>query len=241
MSKNLRSQSGMSLVEATIILSVLAIVSSVAAPSINDYVQDAKQTKAREDVQAIGSVLTRMLKDTGETMALLSGTVVGSAGPSHASTNRVTMLVSDGDVPAVAGSTPGPSTTDWNSLTTDIAPKIVRTMAGQLILNTPAYRNLAGMSVATNFDPTAGQTVNSEYGWRGPYLSGPVDPDPWGHRYAINAEFLGRISGGAQANFDNDVFVLCVGPDGEADTPFSGTTVSPLDDDIIYMISGAVR
>ncbi len=241
MTGRLSGQHGMSLVEATIILAVLAIVSGVVAPSINDYMQDARLTKAREDVQALGSALTRMLKDTGETMTLLSGAVSGSAGPSHALANRVTMLVGDGDVPAVTGSVVGTSTTDWNSLTSDASPKIVRTIASQVVLNTPAYRNLTNMSVAANFDPSGGQTVNSEFGWRGPYLSGPVDPDPWGHRYAINTEFLGRISGASQTQFDNDVFALCAGPDGEADTPFAGSATSPSDDDIIYLISGAVR
>ena len=48
------SERGMSLVEATIILMVLAILTSVLAPSIGDYVNDARQVKAKEDLEALG-------------------------------------------------------------------------------------------------------------------------------------------------------------------------------------------
>src|SRR5687767_7383196 len=45
------AEKGMSLVEATIILMVLAILTAVIAPSAGDYVNDARQTKAKEDVE----------------------------------------------------------------------------------------------------------------------------------------------------------------------------------------------
>ena len=231
----------MSLVEATIILSVLALLTAVLAPSINDFANDAKRTKAAGDVQTIGSAIARMLKDTGETMVLVSGAVVGGAGPSHALANRITMLVGDGLVPTVSGGAVGTSTTNWNSLTTDVSPKIVETIASVLIDNTPGYRAEATMTVATNFDPSTGQTYNSEFAWRGSYLSGPVGADPWGTRYAVNTEFLGFISGATQTQIDKDVFVLCTGPNGIAQTSFAGDTTSPGGDDIIYVVSGAVQ
>ena len=59
------SERGMSLVEATIILMVLAILTSVLAPSIGDYVNDARQTKAKEDLEALGTSVARLVRDTG--------------------------------------------------------------------------------------------------------------------------------------------------------------------------------
>ena len=59
------SERGMSLVEATIILMVLAILTSVLAPSIGDYVNDARQTKVREDLEALGTSVARLVRDTG--------------------------------------------------------------------------------------------------------------------------------------------------------------------------------
>ena len=46
MKSRLKSNAGMSLVEATIILMVLAILTAVIAPSAADYVNDARHTKA---------------------------------------------------------------------------------------------------------------------------------------------------------------------------------------------------
>src|SRR5687767_8655862 len=65
MKGRLRSDAGMSLVEATIILMVLAILTAVIAPSAGDYVSDARATKAKEDVEAIGMAIIRTTRDTG--------------------------------------------------------------------------------------------------------------------------------------------------------------------------------
>ena len=51
--RNYTSERGMSLIEATIILMVLAILTSVLAPSVGDYVNDARQTKVKEDIEAL--------------------------------------------------------------------------------------------------------------------------------------------------------------------------------------------
>src|SRR3989344_1543470 len=59
------STMGMSLVEASIILLVLATLSAVIAPSINDYVNDAKRIKVKEDLEALGVITARLMSDTG--------------------------------------------------------------------------------------------------------------------------------------------------------------------------------
>jgi type II secretory pathway pseudopilin PulG len=235
---------GLSFVEVTIILSVLSVLTAVLSPSIADFVRDARDVQVREDTQTIGSALERMLRDTGETMVLVSGAPTGAGfGPSHAAANRVTMLTSDGNTPTAA--VPRAGLTNWDSSDGVPAAAVVRSIESQLMQNTPAYRTLADMSVASNFDPSSGALSNSEYGWRGAYLSQPGGPDPWGWRYAVNTEFLGRISGSVagapnQVNFDDDVFVISPGANGIVDTAFAGASTTPAGDDVLYMVSGSV-
>jgi hypothetical protein len=71
---------------------------------------------------------------------------------------------------------------------------------------------------------TAGATP-----WKGAYLNGPIDGDPWGNRYAVNVLYLNSTT-------TNDVFVLSSGPDEEADSLFSVNGAQPDDDDIMSVI-----
>ncbi len=237
-------ESGLSLIEVIIIVAVLSILGAALAPVVEGVLSESRQAKAREDMQAIGGAIVRFLSDTGEDFFLQDGNgASATATPSHASTNVANMLIGDGDIPAL-GVARGAGT-DWNTARDDAA---VQTLAAHLILNTPsnlsanAYRSATNMSVTANFDPTSGATFNSEFAWRGPYLAGPVDPDPWGHRYAVNVEFLARIAGtnGPEGNV-NDVVVLCAGPDGETDTAFAVDGVTPGDDDILFLVQGGTR
>src|SRR5215467_8378394 len=65
MKRTVNAETGMSLVEATIILMVLALLTAVIAPSAGDYIEEARNTKAKHDVEAIGTGLVRLLRDTG--------------------------------------------------------------------------------------------------------------------------------------------------------------------------------
>ena len=59
------SAKGLSLVEVTIILLVLMLLSSVLAPSIIDFVKDASTVKVKEDCEAIAVSVTRLIRDVG--------------------------------------------------------------------------------------------------------------------------------------------------------------------------------
>jgi len=50
---------GFSVTEATIMLTVLSIFTGLAAPSVHDYVAQAKMIKAQHDVQTISVTLGR--------------------------------------------------------------------------------------------------------------------------------------------------------------------------------------
>ena len=88
MKRTLKSQQGMSLVEATIILLVLMILTSVLAPSIYDFVIDAKMVKVKEDCEAIGVSVVRLVRDVGPCLKYSSNGCTGD--------NRIDALYSRG-------------------------------------------------------------------------------------------------------------------------------------------------
>jgi type II secretory pathway pseudopilin PulG len=235
---------GVSLIEASIVLSVFALLTAVLAPSIGGYVSDAQHAAAKRDIEVIGTAMTRMLSDVGEAWILRDGN--GGAAttlPSHAAGNRVDLLVGSGAVPTlgVARATAG---ADWDDAVDNAA---VQRLEYFLVQNTPsnlaanAYRTASSMSVATEFDPDSGALYNAEHAWRGAYLPGPVGPDPWGTRYAVNVEFLARALGAGPSGNVNDVFVVSAGSDRVVDTRFDLDGAAPGTSDLIYVVSGGTR
>ena len=145
-----KGESGVSLIEASIVLSVFAILTAMLAPSIGGYISDAQQAAAKKDIEVIGSAVTRMLTDVGDAWILRDGNGgAATAPPSHAAANRVDLLVGSGAVPTVtvARSTAG---ADWDDPVDNAA---VQRLEYFLVQNTPsnlaanAYRTAASMSV----------------------------------------------------------------------------------------------
>jgi type II secretory pathway pseudopilin PulG len=230
----LQRERGMSLVEATIILMVLGLLTSVVSPSVADYVNDAKQVKVKEDCEAIGVSIARLARDVGPCLKK-----AGTGACTKA--NRVDLLVSDG--PAVTAADLGTSATAFSSA--DLAAPLnwdgatganADLMESQLVTNGAGYATPADNGGYTRVGP------QFNVGWRGAYLSGPVGPDPWGKRYMVNTAFLAAASDAAVPGWDNDVFCLSAGPNGRFETPVvSGTGTSRTGDDFTYVISGSTR
>ena len=110
----------------------------------------------------------------------------------------------------------------------------------------PGYPAPADLGSADFGGPGAG------LGWRGAYLSSPVGPDPWGHRYLVNTVFLavardaeaGDGEGQRSGGWSHDTFCISAGPNGQFETPFGGNAahgVSRRGDDLIFFISGDTR
>jgi hypothetical protein len=189
-----------------------------------------------------------MLVDIGESWFLRDGNGAGVTDvPSHDNVtvvNRVDLMVSDGSVPQVFTSVARGSGTDWNTAQVDNSP--VQKLEYYLATNKPsnaagnAYRSATNMSVATNFDPVSSQTFNSDYAWRGPYISGPIGPDPWGNRYAVNVEFMAKAIGAGPSGNVNDAIVLSAGNNGMVETAIN-VDGSNSTNDVVYVLSGATR
>jgi type II secretory pathway pseudopilin PulG len=104
-------QGGWSLIELTIILIVLSILSAILIPVVDRYVRNAKVIRAREDVSALGSAVWMFIEDTANSYFLKDGSpdpkkgasrkLGGGSAPDQWDYNAVDVLVGDGDIPEV--------------------------------------------------------------------------------------------------------------------------------------------
>jgi len=209
-----RAERGMTLVEATVVLMISALLVAVAAPVTSRTLDRSRLTRAVTDTQAIRTAIDNLVTEfTAFTPFRFTSTGLSGG-------DKIEILVSDGDIPGINAGLAG-SDTNW-VLPTDCCANAtdVAFLEAHLALN--ADLDNAGGGVYST----------AATGWRGAYINAPVDPDPWGNRYAANVEFL-EPSGTA-----DDVFVLSAGPDEEIDTEYQFTTggARPGDDDITNVI-----
>ena len=241
-----KAERGMSLVEATVILMVLATLTAVIAPAAGTYLQDARNVKAAEDVEAIGSAIDRLLSDTGLLcLAMASSSCAKSSG-------RVELLVSG---TAVGANEPTVSAAALGSITTDTASATTLNWAGGTSEVGDSFRDLMDDQFVTNaagytavvFTKGGGPRVG--LGWRGSYLNGPIGMDPWGRMYQASTVFLsiasdavdGTGAGALRGGWTNNVVVLSAGTNGNVETPFGGVGTTSVGDDVTYVFQGSTR
>jgi type II secretory pathway pseudopilin PulG len=236
------SERGMSLVEATIILMVLATLTAVIAPSMGDFLEDARAHKVKEDTESLGIAIVRMLKDTGLKGLKLDATT------GFTEVNRVDVLIS---ASGTASSNSGTSyasgelnggTADWDQTDND------DTFENQLVKNFPGGTTDGSTSYTL---PTEG---NRGRGWRGSYLNAVPGADPWGYKYYANVAFLvtatdstaGTGEGQVSGFWARDVVVLSPGPDNIIQSTFGGSAgggfgAAAANDDVAFVVQGNTR
>jgi type II secretory pathway pseudopilin PulG len=187
---------GLSLLEVTFMITLLAALAAAMAPTVAATVRNARTTRAMLDAQAIRDAINNF-KANGFTIFTNDGTQLAL--------NQVRFLYSDGDIPEAG------SSAQWRDTT---ANNVNDFLEEHLITN--SFNGL--LAYSTLVPPI----------WRGAYLDGPVDPDPWGNRYAVNVMYLGPNV--------NDVAVVSAGPDEAVDTPDTGNPLTAVDDDILVLI-----
>lgn len=198
----LYEMTGVTLIEATIVLTVAAILAAAAAPVASRTLDRAKLTRASDDADAIKTAINTFVSTfTSFTPFTTTGTSGGST---------VEMLVGDGDIPASAV-----GATIWDDVVNPAAATQVDFLERHLVTNTPGGAGAYSTGVANP--------------WRGAYIDAPIDPDPWGNRYAVNVNYF-------RTTTTNDVFVLSAGPDEEINTAFTVNGATPGGDDIIAIV-----
>ena len=203
-----RTEHGLSLIEITIVLLAMSIITAGVAPVAARVIDRTRLSRAVEDSEAIKTAVVMFVTDLGGA-GFTGFTVTGTSGGT-----TVRMLVGDGDIPRELGAG---GDALWQA-TVDNTGGTVDFLERHLITNNPR-------GSAANDYPNTGSDQ-----WRGAYLDGPIDADPWGNRYAVNTRWM------KDAPRSNDVFVLSAGPDEQIDTPFAVNGIVPGDDDIIAVI-----
>jgi type II secretory pathway pseudopilin PulG len=249
MTRTLNAQRGLSLVEVTIMLLVLMLLTSVLAPSIFDFVNDARRVKVKEDCEAIGVSVARLTRDVGSCLKF-------RADQPCTMQNRVDLLYSGGPkvtdadvdpgvVPLLYGNAKGTLTwKDEEERGDSMEHQMVDNGAG----GAPAYPTPGMLGNYNRTLPEFG------LGWRGAYVSGPIGADPWGHRYLVNTVFLSvardmssrssNIHPVAQDGWSEDVFCISAGPNGVFQSDFAGTVghgTNRKGDDFTFVIQGDTR
>lgn len=252
--RSLQASGGFTLVEVTIILMVLTVLSLILLPGIGNYLRDARLARARLDIGTIQKAILVFMRDTGEGVFRCLGKANRntSSGEDYEPSSpdpffTVGMLVSDGDTPDEGS---GDDLWLWRR---PYDGHTVDTLANHLVQNTPGNEPSAGYrtpedmiaDVPSRNAPFASQQgFGARFAWRGPYVSAPVRSDPWGNRYAVNVLYLDPIADSAtedNAGYRFDIFVMSAGPDEEVDTAFEIDGVVPGDDDLIRVVSGGSR
>jgi len=218
----LRNQKGLSLIEVTIMLLVLMLLTSVLAPSIFDFVNDAQWVKVKEDCEALAVSVARLHKDVGSKLYTTPG------GQWNYPANKMDIMLSDfTNVPVVTGPHVmgfGGGATNWFGTGNGEFPfnnAVMDTCSNQLITNL-AF----GVGPGIYPEPAVNAPVFGPYfgqGWRGAYLSPPCASDPWGYAYQVNTKWATmQFQQGPWGirNHCNDVFCLSPGKDGIIDTHF---------------------
>ncbi len=215
------AERGFTLVEVTIILMVLTILSTIMLPQMGNFNRLARFVRVKEDLGAICSVLKAMLDDVGE------GTFYIDAGPDHHPDRNlpVGLLVGNGDIPMQGSATDGelwrlPFADEFGVQTDggNLEPWFwVDTLGNHLISNTPLddgdHRWRSPLDMERGF--------HSLFAWRGPYID-ELAPDPWGNRYMANVFALYNPPGaGARDRYASAVVCYSTGPDAAVDTDFN--------------------
>jgi type II secretory pathway pseudopilin PulG len=179
------------LIELTVVLAVLVTLALVLTPSITNFINDSRTARTRTDAQTLATAVIQFYKDNG----FFPQWSTSNAGGPGTAANRVDLLVSPGNVPAVT--TPSAWTTGTTS-----------TIVAQLVANAPSYTL---------------KTSSSPFGWNGPYLSSTVGADAWNNRYMINVGLI-DTSQGAQTStgaIKGAVWVISAGANGQLETAYN--------------------
>lgn len=210
----LRSASGLTLLEITLMLTMILAIVGALAPSLGAVVRSARVTRATEDMADLKTAILACLSDISFPEFKVDGDGKGKG-------DGVDMLVGDGDIPSECGASAtdgcGAAAKSWIRVVEPDSDgstifTFVDFMDRHLILDAPGNN-------------TANSYVTS---WRGAYVNGPIDPDPWGNRYALSAGNLNL--------FPETANLLSAGPDEKIDTTWDQAVTTAGADDLVLLV-----
>ncbi len=202
-----RSDVGFTLVEVSIIIMVLAILSGILLPQIGVFLRDARFARAREDVASIGVAIMQLLKDTGESSLYLEPQGrwrTPERIDESAEQPPIGLLIGDGDTPDggswvenwrhALGDEVTESVTDFNNA--GIRAGIVDTFANHLIQNHPAdidHHGAVGGSSARYRTPADMAAGDFSSGIGGGLQFDPISGQGFNSEFAWRGPYLDAV------------------------------------------------
>jgi hypothetical protein len=229
----MKSERGITIIETTVILSVLFILAGSMSPIISESVMTARSVKAKNDASMIAMGLVNIQKDLGaDALAFGTAAASGLSGLVAGGDTRRGMpdvLASEGEAPQADGL----EDDTVQASTAPMIPLLVQPgnrAGGRGIPATSAQRHRWIEAARESLDDhlrtnRKGYRLRKpgEYGgWNGPYLSAELKGDPWGNQYLVNSSWItgGDSAADSQGRARRAVFVISAGGNGVIETPF---------------------
>ena len=225
--KPLSDVSGVTLYETTAVVAMTAVLASVAVPMVIDRVENAKSSRAVNEVLTISGAMQKFFEHTGRWPGEVEIKKAGSS-----------FCFLQTGVPATdpANGTPLPDISpDISNLGTPVRAFDASSFLGRPC-NTLTAINVLNINNYLVRKPSAVDYPN----WQGPYME-PIPADPWDRAYVINvlpllfASPIADPGSGQSATAVGKVgfaWVLSVGPDRLLQTPFTMPQLAPGSDDV---------
>ncbi len=187
---------GFTLIELTVVLSVIVTLALILTPSIANIINDSRIARARSDCQTLVGAIVQFYKDTGFFPQWVTSNG-GGVGPMQA---RVDLVVSRGNVPAEDQ----PSL--WTTGRSDL-------LSNQLLTNAPLYTMRAlSLQFGWNGPYLSSDLGTDPWGYRYAVNIGLID---------VTAGPLGRNGAPKSA-----VWVLSAGSNGVIETLFNQSSLN---------------
>jgi len=237
----------MTIIEATVVLSILFILAGSMSPIVSESVSTARAVKAKNDAAMIATGLINLQKDIGG-----DAQAFGDLAPAAQSVSFPDVLLTAGNPPSTEESD---SETDLLPAVTPLA--LLQSLSGGLgngAADDPdraarraqrgKWREVTAGSLAdhlwTNRHGYRLRRPGEYAGWNGPYVSADLKGDPWGNQFMVNTRFLdgGSTPADGQGRMRGAVFVVSAGYNGVIETPYEQpiTDARAYGDDIVVRI-----
>ena len=238
----MRSERGITIIETTVILTVMFILAGAMSPIVSESVTTARAVRAKNDAQMIAMAIVNLQRDLGAAL-LSSGPPVGTSQVDAQALPMPEVLATGGDAPEL-----DESGSDRQEGLLSLVNAAGRAAANANRGGKRAERRRWREStidpiddhMRTNRKGYPYRRPGESRGWNGPYLSAQIKGDPWGRQYLVNTEWLdgGTTVADADGVPRRAVFVVSPGANGVIETPYEQPIVDATanGDDIVVRI-----
>lgn len=199
---------GFTLIELTVVLAVIVTLALILTPSIANFVNDSRMTRAQTDCQQLGTAIIAFYRDTG----FFPQWNVSQGGGAGKAQSRIQVLSSSGNQPLE----------EQSSLWTTGSSGM---LADQLLSNIPGYALRSASQPSGWNGPYLSSDLRGDP-WGNRYLVniGLIDTAP------------GAVSLSGQMKMA--VWVLSAGPNGTIETPYTQPVTAAMagGDDVVFRI-----